>query len=84
MWLRQANISNYESAVCKKHGLIKWKVYTEQKQDYSQTPLFIMSTKLAEAERFLDVHAVTAVFRAQLFNDLIKLLMDNGVTCSLL
>lgn len=44
-----------------------------------------MSTKLAEAERFLDVHAVTAVFRAQRFNDhLIKLLMDNGVTCSLL
>lgn len=52
---------------------------------YSQTPLFIMSTKLAEAERFLDVRAVTAVFQAQRFNDhLIKLLMDNGVTCSLL
>lgn len=50
---------------------------------YSQTPLFIMLTKLAEAERFLDVHAVTAVFRAQRFNDhLIKLLMDNVVTHS--
>lgn len=52
---------------------------------YSQTPLFIMSTKLAEAERFLDASAVTAVFQAQSFNDhLIKLLMDKGLTCSLL
>lgn len=44
-----------------------------------------MSTKLAEAERFLDACAVTAAFRAQRFNDhLIKLLMNKGLTCSLL